>query len=49
MTDRVDARVNDAAIALSAPSVGPEERAAVLRVLESGTLAQGPEARLLED
>jgi perosamine synthetase len=36
-------------IALSRPWIGPEEKAAVIEVLESGMLAQGPRVAALED
>ncbi|NIA24099.1 MAG: aminotransferase class I/II-fold pyridoxal phosphate-dependent enzyme [Gammaproteobacteria bacterium] len=36
-------------IPIAAPDIGSEEEAAVLRVLRSGRLAQGPEVRALEE
>jgi len=36
-------------IPLSRPWIGPEEKAAVIEVLESGMLVQGPRVRALED
>ena len=36
-------------IALSKPIIGDEEKQAVMRVLDSGMIAQGPEVAAFED